>query len=86
MANIKSSKKFSIKSNKKHKLNTSNKSMLRTFIKKVIFYINKKDKKTAMQFFINMQKIIDRQTTHGLIHKNRAARIKLKIFKNIKNI
>lgn len=84
MANIKSSKKSAIQSKKKRKINLSNKSMLRTFIKKVKIFISKNDKKQAIKTFIFIQKVIDRQTTKGLIHKNKAARYKSNIFKQIK--
>lgn len=86
MANIKSSKKFSIKSKLQRKKNLSNKSKLRTHIKKVNLSIDKNEKENAMLLFINMQKIIDRHTTKGLIHKNRAARYKSNIFKRIKHM
>lgn len=86
MANIKSSKRFHVKSKIQRTLNLSKKSMLRTFIKKVTFAINEHDKDKAIKSFIIAQKIIDRQATKGLIHKNKAARCKSNIFKRIKCI
>lgn len=86
MANTKSSKKFSIKSKIQRKHNLSKKSMLRTFIRKVNSDINRNDATHAIVSFVTMQKIIDRQTIKGLIHKNRAARYKSNLFKRIKNM
>lgn len=83
MANIKSSKRSTIKSKTQRKHNLSNKSRLRTFIKKVHAAIHSHNKDNAIQAFKIMQKIIDRQTTKGFIHKNRAARYKSNIFKRI---
>lgn len=86
LANIKSSKKFLIKSEIQRKYNTSNRSKLRTFIKKVNIEIKNKNKNLAKKLYIVLQKIIDRQTTKGLIHKNKAARFKSNIFKKITNM
>lgn len=86
MANIKSSKRFFIKSEIQRKYNASNKSKLRTFIKKVNTAIKKRDKILANNFFTIIKKIIDQHTVKGLIHKNKAARYKSNIFKNINKI
>ncbi|ADV33524.1 30S ribosomal protein S20 [Candidatus Blochmanniella vafra str. BVAF] len=86
MANIKSSKKSIKKSKNRRTNNISKKSMLRTFIKKVKKAINNKNKALAINQFIIMQKCIDRQSTKGLIHRNKAARYKSKIFKQIKTL
>ncbi|QCI26672.1 30S ribosomal protein S20 [Buchnera aphidicola (Thelaxes californica)] len=86
MANIKSSQKDMIKSKKKKMRNMSHRSMLKTFIKKVYIAISEKDKKKAEKAFYKMQPIIDRCAIQGLIHKNKAARHKSNLFRNIKNI
>lgn len=86
LANIKSAKKFLIKSKIKRKYNISNRSKLRTFIKKINTIIKNNDKDLANKVFITIQKIIDQQTSKGLIHKNRASRIKSNIFRRIKYI
>ncbi|URJ32811.1 30S ribosomal protein S20 [Candidatus Blochmannia vicinus] len=83
MANTKSAKKNLIKSKSRRMYNISRRSMLRTFIKKVRMAIVAKDKNAAMTAFISMQKIIDRQACKGLIHKNKAARHKSRMYARI---
>ncbi|URJ25199.1 30S ribosomal protein S20 [Candidatus Blochmannia ocreatus (nom. nud.)] len=80
MVNTKSAKKSLIKSKIQRKYNMSQRSMLRTFIKKVYNAISSKNQETAMNAFVTMQKIIDRQTCKGLIHKNKAARYKSRVY------
>jgi len=50
--------------------------MMRTFIKKVYAAIATGDKETAQKAFNEMQPLVDRQASKGLIHKNKAARHK----------
>ncbi|ATO34784.1 SSU ribosomal protein S20p [Dickeya dianthicola RNS04.9] len=50
--------------------------MMRTFIKKVYAAIASGDKESAQKAFNDMQPIVDRQASKGLIHKNKAARHK----------
>ncbi|HHL2499077.1 TPA: 30S ribosomal protein S20 [Yersinia enterocolitica] len=76
MANIKSAKKRAVQSEKRRKHNASRRSMVRTFIKKVYAAIAAGDKDTAQNAFNEMQPIVDRQASKGLIHKNKAARHK----------
>ena len=76
MANIKSAKKRAVTSEKRRKQNASNRSMMRTFIKKVYAAIATGDKEAALKAFNEMQPIVDRQASKGLIHKNKAARHK----------
>ncbi|MFS2222935.1 30S ribosomal protein S20 [Pantoea sp. B65] len=76
MANIKSAKKRAVTSEKRRKHNASNRSMMRTFIKKVYAAIATGDKEVALKAFNEMQPIVDRQASKGLIHKNKAARHK----------
>lgn len=86
MTNTNSAKKALIKSKKQRKYNISHRSMLKTFIKKVHTEINNKNRATATAAFIIMQKIIDRQSRKGLIHKNKAARCKSRIYTRIRSI
>ncbi|MEH2921750.1 30S ribosomal protein S20 [Samsonia erythrinae] len=76
MANIKSAKKRAVQSEKRRKHNASRRSMMRTFIKKVYAAIATGDKEAAQKAFSDMQPIVDRQASKGLIHKNKAARHK----------
>lgn len=76
MANIKSAKKRAVQSEKRRKHNASRRSMIRTYIKKVYGAIATGDKAAAQNAFNDMQPLIDRQASKGLIHKNKAARHK----------
>lgn len=76
MANIKSAKKRAVQSEKRRKHNASRRSMMRTYIKKVYGAIATGDKAAAQNAFNDMQPLIDRQASKGLIHKNKAARHK----------
>ncbi|MBG6242490.1 MAG: 30S ribosomal protein S20 [Candidatus Symbiopectobacterium sp. Dall1.0] len=76
MANIKSAKKRAVQSEKRRKHNASRRSMMRTFIKKVYAAIATGDKEAAQKAFNDMQPIVDRQASKGLIHKNKASRHK----------
>ncbi|MBG6245882.1 30S ribosomal protein S20 [Candidatus Symbiopectobacterium sp. 'North America'] len=76
MANIKSAKKRAVQSEKRRKHNASRRSMMRTFIKKVYAAIATGDKEAAQKAFSDMQPIVDRQVSKGLIHKNKASRHK----------
>ncbi|MFW3298706.1 30S ribosomal protein S20, partial [Enterobacter quasiroggenkampii] len=76
MANIKSAKKRAVQSEKRRQHNASRRSMMRTYIKKVYAAVASGDKEAAQKAFNDMQPIVDRQATKGLIHKNKAARHK----------
>ena len=76
MANIKSAKKCAITSEKNRKHNASRRSMMRTAMKKVLAAIAAGDKDAATKAFTEVQPILDRFATKGLIHKNKAARHK----------
>ncbi|NRA84583.1 MAG: 30S ribosomal protein S20 [Gammaproteobacteria bacterium] len=84
MANIKSAKKRAITSEKSRKHNASRRSMMRTFMKKVLVAIASGDKDAATKAFVEVQPILDRYATKGLIHKNKAARHKSRLSAQIK--
>jgi len=86
LANIKSSKKDAVASEKRRKSNVSQRSKIRTFIKKVRLAICSGDKKKAEDTFKNMQPVIDKYATKGLIHKNKAARHKSILSLQIKQL
>lgn len=86
MANIKSAKKDSIASEERRKKNTSQRSKIRTFIKKVRIAISSGNQKKSYDAFQNMQPIIDKYATKGLIHKNKAARCKSILSLQIKKL
>ncbi|MGP1947711.1 MAG: 30S ribosomal protein S20 [Arsenophonus sp. NC-PG7-MAG3] len=86
MANIKSAKKRAIQSEKHRQHNASRGSMVRTFIKKVYAAIATGDKEAAQKAFNNMQPIVDRYASKGLIYKNKAARHKANLVAQIKSM
>ncbi len=86
MANIKSAKKRAVQSEKARKHNASRRSMMRTYIKKVYAAIATGDKAAAQNAFNEMQPIVDRQASKGLIHKNKAARHKANLTAQISKL
>lgn len=84
MANIKSAKKRAVQSEKRRKHNASLRSMMRTYIKKVYAAVATGDKSAAEIAYVKMQAVVDRQAANGLIHKNKAARHKSNLAKQIK--
>ena len=68
----------------RRKRNVSQRSMLRTYIKKVLLAIESKTLDKAREIFKTTQKIIDRSSRKGLIHKNKGARIKSRLHRKIK--
>ncbi|GAA5113242.1 30S ribosomal protein S20 [Orbus sasakiae] len=86
MANIKSAKKRAVQSEKRRKHNASRRSMTRTYIKKVYAAIAAGDKESAQVAYKDMQEVVDRQAARGLIHKNKAARHKANLIKQINAI
>ncbi|CAL4319842.1 30S ribosomal protein S20 [Buchnera aphidicola] len=84
MANLKSSKKDSITSKKRRIFNMSRRSIIKTFIKKVHSAIISKKKEEIEISFKNMQSVVDKYSNKGIIHKNKAARLKLRLNNKIK--
>jgi small subunit ribosomal protein S20 len=79
LANIKSAKKRAIQAEKNRQHNASRRSMMRTFMKKVMAAIEAGNKEEATTAFAEVQPILDRYATKGLIHKNKAARHKSRL-------
>lgn len=86
MANIKSAKKRAVQSEKHRQHNASLRSMMRTFIKKAYAAVAAGDAAVAQAAFVEMQKVVDRMASKGLIHKNKAANHKAKVMKQIKKL
>ena len=59
-------------------------SMMRSAIKKVVTAIGAKDKAAAEAAYKEMVPVIDRMSTQGMIHKNKAARHKARLTAHIK--
>ena len=86
MANSPSAKKRAKQANKARMHNASLRSMVRTSIKKVIAAIESKDQELATSSFKQAIPVIDRMTNKGIIHKNKAARHKRRLNKQIKEM
>ena len=84
LANIKSAKKRARQAVKRNARNASSRSMLRTAIKKVVNAVTAKDKAGAEAAFKAAEPIMDRYSSRGLIHKNKAARHKSRLTAHIK--
>ena len=86
MANIASAKKRARQSEKNRQHNASLRSMVRTYIKRVYTAIAAGDKKTAEEAFKVAVPVIDRMANKGLIHKNKAARLKSRLNARVKTL
>ena len=86
MANIKSAKKRAKQAVVRNARNASQRSMMRTAIKKVIKALDAKDKAGAESAYKTAEPLLDRYSSRGLIHKNKANRHKSRITARIKAI
>ena len=84
MANIKSAKKRAKQAVVRNARNGSQRSMMRTAIKKVIKALDAKDKAGAESAYKSAEPLLDRYSSRGLIHKNKANRHKSRITARIK--
>ena len=86
MANIKSAIKRARQNVKLRLHNASARSMYRTFVKNVLKAVEAGDKEAANIAFAKAQPIIDKAATKGLIHQNKAARIKSRLSARVKSM
>lgn len=84
MANIKSAIKRARQNEKLRKHNASARSMYRTYIKNVLKAVETGDKEAANAAYAKAQPIIDKAAGKGLIHKNKASRIKSRLSARVK--
>ncbi len=84
MANIKSAIKRARQNVKLRKQNASARSMFRTYVKNVIKAIEAGDKQAASAAFAKAQPVLDKAAGKGLIHKNKAARLKSRLSARVK--
>ena len=84
MANSPQAKKRALQNEKARKHNASLRSMVRTYIKKVVAAINAGDKEGATAAYAAAVPVIDRMANKGIIHKNKAARHKSRLSRQIK--
>ncbi len=84
MANIKSAIKRARQNVKVRQHNASARSMYRTFVKNVLKAVETGDKAAANAAYAKAQPIIDKAAGKGLLHKNKAARIKSRLVAHLK--
>ena len=86
MANIKSAQKRAKQTVVRNQRNTAQRSQLRTAVKKVLKALDANDVAGAEAAFATAQPLLDRFSSRGLIHKNKAARHKSRLTARIKAI
>ncbi|MBL6750119.1 MAG: 30S ribosomal protein S20 [Nevskia sp.] len=86
MANTTQARKRARQSETRRERNASQRSMLRSTIKKVVKAIETKDKAAAESAYKEMVPVLDRYSTRGMIHKNKAARHKSRLSAHIKSL
>ena len=84
MANIKSAIKRARQNIKLRAHNASARSMYRTYIKNVLKAVEAGDVEAAKAAYTKAQPIIDKAASKGLVHKNKAARIKSRLVARLK--
>ena len=84
MANIKSAIKRAKQNIKRRQHNASARSMYRTYVKNVLKAVATGNKEDALAAFTKAQPIIDKAAAKGLIHKNKAARVKSRLSAKVK--
>ena len=84
MANIKQAKKRVRQNIHRRARNKWQVSRLHTYVKRVIKAIESKDEQAAQTEYRVATSLLDRAATKGLIHKNKAARHKSRLAKQIK--
>jgi len=84
VANIKSAIKRAKQNVKRRQHNASARSMYRTYVKNVLKAVDTGNKDDARAAFTKAQPVIDKATAKGLIHKNKAARVKSRLSAKIK--
>jgi small subunit ribosomal protein S20 len=84
VANIKSAIKRAKQNIKRREHNASARSMYRTFVKNVLKAVEAGDSEAAKAAYAKAQPVIDKAAGKGLIHKNKAARIKSRLSARLK--
>ncbi|WP_188149741.1 30S ribosomal protein S20 [Teredinibacter waterburyi] len=84
MANSPQAKKRARQNDKARAHNASLRSMVRTYLKKVNAAIEAGDAEEAKAAYATAVPIIDRMADKGIIHKNKAARHKSRLNKQVK--
>ena len=86
MANSAGSRKRARQAEKRRQHNASLRSMVRTYIKKVIAAVEAGDQAVAQEAFKAAQPVLDSSVSKGIFHKNKVARTKSRLSKQIANM
>ena len=86
MANTSQARKRVRQTNKARARNASQKSEFRSSVKKVLKSISEKNKDQSSLDYKKAVSVMDKLVTKGLIHKNKAARHKSRLNKQLKEI
>jgi small subunit ribosomal protein S20 len=84
VANIKSAIKRARQNIKLREQNASARSRFRTYVKNVLKAVETGDQEAARTAYHKAQGIIDKAAGKGLIHKNKASRIKSRLVARVK--
>ncbi len=84
MANSKSANKRARQNRSRYELKHAQRSIVRTSVKNVLSAVESKDKKVK-DIFKDSQSKIDRLADKGVIHKNKAARLKSRLNSKLKS-
>tara|TARA_Y100000816_G_scaffold243668_1_gene191067 strand:+ start:223 stop:477 length:255 start_codon:yes stop_codon:yes gene_type:complete len=84
MANSKSANKRARQNRSRYELKHAQRSIVRTSVKNVLSAVESKDKKVK-DIFKDSQAKIDRLADKGVIHKNKAARLKSRLNSKLKS-
>ena len=85
MANSKSADKRARQNKKRYELKHAQRSMVRTAMKAAAKSVEAKDK-NVNETFKAAQSTVDKMVSKGVIHKNKAARLKSRMNKQIKSV
>ena len=86
MANIKSAIKRARQNIKLRQHNASARSMYRTYVKNVLKAVETGDSTAAAAAYVKAQPVIDKAAAKGLMHKNKAARLKSRLVARVKSL
>lgn len=81
MPNTKSAAKRLRQNKKKHKKNKAIKSSIKTHVKKFRELVKNGKEEKAQQLIRDIEKMVDKAASKGVIHKNKANRIKSRLMK-----
>lgn len=86
MANTPQAKKRARQAENNRIRNASHRSNMRTFIKKTLAAITSGDQTAATAAYATTAPLLDRAVSKGIIHKNKAARSKSRLYAKVKSM